>query len=350
MLFQDCISLLYSESESNFLDMLNHSIHVSTLVNDWSCVEEEEKGDLLGIHTGCYFYNHKDTLFEIIYVLSIERCVFQAKREMYKYPIGLSMKYDNDKKCYYHTTKWNQAYDENVGVFIETESCKPVIDNNVVAKIRYKNFVLDNFLLISNGSIRRIALHPNDIYRYYSSSSIFKKYISKESEVLAREIISEWNAKFLKSRRCELKNGKMEYDVSDLLLLGKKYNEVGSKIIEYLKTNDVGHSLYLQVLDEYVDILNEIGINMTSRTLNGFIESSKDELPIKYRVSSLQAIYFIFCNKEGEIYDSIFNLFRNREKQKGHCAKINIDEKTTFKITGRFLRLAYYFKMCQGKD
>lgn len=52
-------------------------------------------------------------MFEIIYDLSNDRCVFQAKREKVKYPIGLLMKYNNIERCYIHTNRWYQAYNDS---------------------------------------------------------------------------------------------------------------------------------------------------------------------------------------------------------------------------------------------
>ena len=84
MSFFESINRLYNDNEFDFLDVLNESIHVSDLVLNWP---EPNSSVLYGIHTGACFYNHKNRMFEIIYDLSNDRCVFQAKREKVKYPI-----------------------------------------------------------------------------------------------------------------------------------------------------------------------------------------------------------------------------------------------------------------------
>lgn len=340
MLFKDAINKLYSNSEFDVLNLLNNSIHISELICNWPDVKNNE---FFGMHTGGYFYNHKNRLFEIIYDLSQKKCIYQAKRENVKYPIGLLMKYDKSKKCYLHTNRWFQAYNEVTEQFIEAENSIPVIDNKIVVKIKYLDFVLDNFLIITSGVIKRIFLSPKERYRFFQSS-IFKKYISVDDERVAKSVIYEWLNNWMESRKYKLENEVISYKVTDLLPL-KRYLGLARKTREYLANNEVNDIVYSQVLDEYVTILNEMGIAITTQILNGFVEQCKEELPTEYKSSSLQVIHFIFMHKDGEMGDSILDLFRVVEKLEGNLLKIENVENIPYKMTGRFLRFAFYCKM-----
>lgn len=337
MSFFESINRLYNDNEFDFLDVLNESIHVSDLVLNWP---EPNSSVLYGIHTGACFYNHKNRMFEIIYDLSNDRCVFQAKREKVKYPIGLLMKYNNIERCYIHTNRWYQAYNDSSNQFIESKESHPVINNNVVDVIRIQNFVVDNFCIITDADIFRYSFYPKRNYRFFQSV-VFKQYVNVEDEIIAKKVIQEWQNNFFKDRQYESEDGEIRYRTDDLLLVFREYLNMGRKIDSYIRENDTYENcFYFKVLEEYVVFLKKIGIILTLEILNEFVEECRKESSQYSHYSLLQMFYYLFYNRNGEISESIcclFNKCQNRKEAPKFCVDIN----TTYKITGRFLKLAF---------
>lgn len=337
MFFFESISRLYTDNEFDFLDVINESIHVSDLVSNWP---ELNSNILFGIHTGAYFCNHKNRLFEIIYDLSNNRCVFQAKRGKVKYPIGLLMKYDNIGRYYIHTNRWCQAYNSRSNQFIESKDPHPIINNNIIDKVKIQEFVVDNFCVITDTNIYRYPFYSKKIYRFFQSK-LFKQYVNVEDEIIAKNIIQEWLDNFFQDRRYESDEGEIKYRNDDLLLIFRKYHDIGRRIDFYIKENEICEiSFYIKVLEEYVVLLRKIGIILTSEILNKFVEECRKETLQYSNYSLLQMLYYLFYNQSGEIGESILNLFNKPQKRKGYASEYCIGVNTCYKITGRFLKLA----------
>lgn len=250
------------------------------------------------------------------------------------------MKYNNIERCYIHTNRWYQAYNDSSNQFIESKESHPVINNNVVDVIRIQNFVIDNFCIITDADIFRYSFYPKRNYRFFQSV-VFKQYVNVEDEIIAKKVIQEWQNNFFKDRQYESEDGEIRYRTDDLLLVFREYLNMGRKIDSYIRENDTYENcFYFKVLEEYVVFLKKIGIILTLEILNEFVEECRKESSQYSHYSLLQMFYYLFYNRNGEISESIcclFNKCQNRKEAPKFCVDIN----TTYKITGRFLKLAF---------
>lgn len=109
--FYEAIKGLYSEDEYQICNVLNKGLHVKDL---------EEKNMQKAIHTGFYYKTHKNTLFEVLYIISDHILCYQMptsihiRNKIFKWGLGIPMICTNSYYEFddiYLKKQWYNNYD-----------------------------------------------------------------------------------------------------------------------------------------------------------------------------------------------------------------------------------------------
>lgn len=148
MRFEEVIDNLYSNDDKLICETLNSGLHVS------GCMIADNV-----VSTGFCCRIHTDTVFEVLYLISQQTVCYMQGFLSYRFPMGLSFKYNPDLRLennysYYNSgffrpeedyEKWYNSYDIESGKF-NIVITKDLLNNS-------RSFVLDNNMEVSSFSV-----------------------------------------------------------------------------------------------------------------------------------------------------------------------------------------------------
>lgn len=320
--FAEGIHKLHSKKEHRILQVLKIACSLSNTPN----IKLSQ-----GIHTGFYFKVYA-TRYMLIYDVETQKWVFQEHYNTYPvYPTGLVMSYVSNSRQYKASDIWYMNYLNSE--FELAKEAIPIYEDNIIKGYSYQNSTISSFTsdyinlkqypLNNWNKIPQVGQRGND--EFY----IWTYKIGRAGEAQAKGVLLKWSNNAIKlgllyydenktivGNPDAINSIRSEYntimdEISHIIKKGMLIPYESDNINEYLLNRDEAYDLemYERGLSLFVQLLNNIGINIAQRELDETIRYT-NTLSKYEEKSRLEVLHDVFRMYNEQLHMPLYSLFR----------------------------------------